>query len=299
MHKNPITAGETRVFCFSRLIAGAANASINLFSNHDPLHNPHMPKCSYITIALASALAAWALAVRNPVFLGSVVIVFFVVLALGVALPRLHFFAPFICRANTGKKLVALTFDDGPDPRSTPQLLALLRERKTPAAFFCIGSKVAANPALAAQISKEGHLVENHAYTHSYFSNFHLTARLRRELERTQAVIEKTTGRAPRFFRPFMGLSNSCTWRAAQDTGLRLVAWSIRSLDTVIARPEKITRRVMRRLHPGAIILLHDGNIPPEKLVATTALLLDALRARNYEVTRLDSLVDESPPNKP
>jgi len=247
----------------------------------------------YITIALAVALAAWALAVWDFVFLGAVAVAFLFVIGLGVALPRLRFFAPFICRVRvqTGEKVVALTFDDGPDPRSTPQLLDLLRERKTPAAFFCIGSKVAANSVLTARIAREGHLVENHAYTHSKLSNFYLTARLQRELERTQAVIEKATGRAPRFFRPFMGLSNSCTWRAAQNANLRVVVWSIRSLDTTAMQPEKIVGRVVRRLHPGAVILLHDGGIPAEKLVATVGLALDALRERGYEVARLDALM--------
>ena len=251
----------------------------------------------YFTIALAVALAAWALVAWNFVFLGTVVVAFFAVVGLGVALPRLRFFAPFICRVKmgrNGKKLVALTFDDGPDPRSTPQLLELLRERKTPAAFFCIGSKVEENPALTARIAREGHLVENHAYTHSYFSNFYLTARLRRELERTQAVIEKAAGCTPRFFRPFMGLSNSCTWRAAQNVNLRVVAWSVRSLDTVIDQPKKIVERIVHQLHPGAVILLHDGNIPGEKLVATIGLLLDALHERGYAVARLDALTTEA-----
>jgi len=247
----------------------------------------------YITIALAVALAAWALAVWDFVFLGAVAVAFLFVIGLGVALPRLRFFAPFICRVRvqTGEKVVALTFDDGPDPRSTPQLLDLLRERKTPAAFFCIGSKVAANSVLTARIAREGHLVENHAYTHSKLSNFYLTARLQRELEQTQAAIEKAGGGTPRFFRPIMGLSNSCTWRAAQNANLRVVAWSIRSLDTIIKLPEKIVERVVRRLHPGGIILLHDGGIPDEKLSATVGLLLDALHERGYEVVRLDALV--------
>ena len=279
------------------MIARAANANICLFSFFNSCIFSAFSTLTimrfYITIALAGALAAWALAAREFVLLGAVAGAFFIVVALGVALPGMRFFAPFVCRVEiaTGRKLVALTFDDGPDPRSTPRLLELLRARKTPAAFFCIGSRVAENPALVAQIAEDGHLVENHAYTHSYFSNFYLTARLQRELERTQAVIEKAAGRAPRFFRPFMGLSNSCTWRAAQNAGLRVVAWSVRSLDTVIGQPEKVVARVVRRLHPGAVILLHDGGIPAEKLTATVGLLLDALRERGYEVARLDELM--------
>jgi peptidoglycan/xylan/chitin deacetylase (PgdA/CDA1 family) len=72
---------------------------------------------------------------------------------------------------------------------------------------------------------------------------------------------------------------------------LQVIGWTIRSLDTVIARPEKIVARIARGLRPGAIILLHDGNIPAEKLVTTVKSLLDTLRALGYEIVRLDELL--------
>src|ERR1019366_1002177 len=116
----------------------------------------------------------------------------------------------FICRGSKTGKQIALTFDDGPDSRSTPQLLELLRGEKIPAAFFCVGKNVAANPELAARIIHEGHLLENHSYAHSNFTNFYSTARLQMELAQTQAVIQKACGVAPEFFRPPVGLSNPC-----------------------------------------------------------------------------------------
>jgi peptidoglycan/xylan/chitin deacetylase (PgdA/CDA1 family) len=186
---------------------------------------------------------------------------------------------------------VALTFDDGPDPRSTPRLLALLREARIHAAFFCIGRRVAANPELAAQIVREGHLLANHTYNHSYLTNFFTTAHLRTELAQTQAAIEKAAGITPAYFRPPMGQSNPRTFRAAHSLKMQVVGWTIRSLDTIIANPKKIVARVTRGLHPGAVILLHDGNIPVEKLDATVKSLLDTLRALGYEVVRLDELL--------
>ena len=210
---------------------------------------------------------------------------------LGVACPSLKFFGNFICRGSRKGKQVALTFDDGPDPRSTPQLLDLLREQKITATFFCIGQHVEKNPELAARILREGHLVENHSFAHSNLINFYSPKKLRAELALAQVAIEKAAGVAPKFYRPPVGLSNPGTFRVAQALELQVIGWNIRSLDTVIAEPEKIVARIRRGLKPGAIILLHDGNIPAEKLLATVKSLLDTLRGLGYEVVRLDKLL--------
>ena len=157
--------------------------------------------------------------------------------------------------------------------------------------FFCGGKNVDAQPELAAQIVRAGHLLGNHSYAHSNFTNFYSAARLQIELAQTQAVIGKAAGEAPVYYRPPVGLSNPGTFRAARKLNLKIVGWTIRSLDTVIADPEKIVARVKCGLQPGAIILLHDGNIPAEKLLATVKSLLDTLRGLGYEVVRLDELL--------
>ncbi len=241
------------------------------------------------SISGMAAAAAWAF--HDFILLGVVVATFFVVMGLGVALPQLRFFGDFICRGSSSRRCVALTFDDGPDPRSTPALLELLRMEKVPAAFFCIGKKVESDPELAARIVREGHLLENHSYAHSNFTNFYSTARLQAELVQTQAVVEKASGVSPKYFRPPVGLSNPGTFRAARNLNLQVIGWTIRSLDTVIASPDKIVARVKRGLQPGAIILLHDGNIPAEKLLATVKSLLDTVRGLGYEIVRLDELL--------
>jgi peptidoglycan/xylan/chitin deacetylase (PgdA/CDA1 family) len=249
-------------------------------------------------VALVTAVLAVIMGLLHHfIFLGAIIFVFLVVMGLGVALPQLRFFGNFICRGNKTKKQIALTFDDGPDPKSTPQLLELLRERKIPATFFCIGKRVEASPEIAAQIRREGHLLENHSYTHSYFTNFYSAGRLKAELELAQAAIKKAASVTPNYFRPPVGLSNPNTFRVAKKLNLQVIGWSVRSLDTVIREPEKIVARVKRGLHPGAIILLHDGNIPAEKLLTTVKLLLDTLQKLGYEVVRLDELPAKSPAN--
>jgi peptidoglycan/xylan/chitin deacetylase (PgdA/CDA1 family) len=240
----------------------------------------------------AALLAAMALALGSMAMFGVVALVFLAIMGLGVAIPQWRWFGPIVCRGNISRRCVALTFDDGPDARSTPALLELLRERRVPAAFFCVGQRVAADPALAARIVREGHLLENHSYSHSNATNLFSAARTRAELARTQTVIEQATGMAPRWYRPPMGLTNPRVFRVAQSLGLTVVGWSARGLDTRLTCPERIVGRLARRLEPGAIILLHDGNIPAERLLATVKSLLDTLRRLGYEVVRLDQMLE-------
>ena len=243
-------------------------------------------------VALTAAIwIAFAFALQNFVMLSAALLALFVFAGFGVAIPQLRFFGNFICRGDKSKKQIALTFDDGPDPRSTPQLLELLRERKIPGTFFCIGKKVEQNPELARQILREGHLLENHSYAHSNFTNFYPAAKLQDELQRAQNAIQAATEITPKFFRPPIGLSNPNTFRVAAKLNLQVIGWSVRSLDTITPSPQKIVARIVRGLHPGAIVLLHDGNIPAEKLLATVKSLLDETQKLGYEIVRLDELL--------
>jgi len=233
-------------------------------------------------LAIASGKAAWCWWIFAALSL---------LIGLGVAFPQLSFFGPFICRGSTDSRQIALTFDDGPDGVSTPALLDLLRHEGVPATFFCIGRRVAAERELTTRIAFEGHLLGNHTYHHSNLTNFFGPRRLREELQLTQAAIAAATGIAPAYFRPPMGLSNPFTFYVARKLGLRVLGWTIRSLDTRITEPERVVARVTEGLAPGAIILLHDGNIPAERLVLTAKLLLAKLREQNYTVVRLDKLL--------
>ena len=134
-------------------------------------------------------------------------------------------------------------------------------------------------------------MLENHSFEHSNTTNFFTVPQLIADISQAQAAIQAATGTTPKLFRPPVGLSNPNVFRAAKDLGLSVVGWSIRSLDTRIADPARIVRRIERGLSPGAIILLHDGNIPAERLLPTVKLLLAKLREHGYEVVRLDRLI--------
>ncbi len=245
----------------------------------------------HVILILSGLLAAGALLAGRPVWIILVIPLLAVVIGFGVAFPQLSLFGPFVCRGSATQKRVALTFDDGPDALSTPALLDWLREEKIAAAFFAVGERVVANSELAARIVREGHLLENHSYAHNYATNFFGVTRLREEMRRTQTAVQKATGQTPQLFRPPMGLSNPRTFRAAKLEGLRVIGWSARGLDTQCADPEVVVRRILRRVRPGGIILLHDGNIPAARVLATVKLLLTGLRERGYEVVRVDELL--------
>lgn len=245
----------------------------------------------HIALIVSALLAAVALALGQFILLGVVTGALFILIGLGVAFPQMSLFGSFVCRGDSSRRCVALTFDDGPDARSTPALLELLREAGLKVAFFCVGERVEANSELAARIVRDGHLLENHSYAHSNFTNFLAATRLRTELTQTQTAIKKATGALPTLFRPPMGLSNPRVFRAARSLGLRVIGWSARGLDTHTADPQRIVARIARRLEPGAIILLHDGDIPAERLVVTVKLLLAKLREYDYEVVRLDRML--------
>jgi peptidoglycan/xylan/chitin deacetylase (PgdA/CDA1 family) len=245
----------------------------------------------HLVAIFALLIGALMLALHQFLFFAVAIILFIAIVGLGVVFPQLSFFGKFICRGKNSQRCAALTFDDGPDANSTPQLLDLLKETKIVAAFFCVGERVAANPELAARIVREGHLLQNHSYAHSNFTNFFSVVRLKADLMRTQTAIQEATGIVPQFFRPPMGLSNRRVFRAAQELNLKVIGWSTRGLDTQISDPQRIVERIVRRLKPGAIILLHDGNIPAGRLLTTVKLLLATSHERGYDVVRLDKLL--------
>jgi peptidoglycan/xylan/chitin deacetylase (PgdA/CDA1 family) len=154
---------------------------------------------------------------------------------------------------------IALTFDDGPDPDLTPRVLDLLDEGGAQATFFCVGARARAHPHLVREIAARGHTVENHAFEHSRAMGFYGVRRLVRDIGDAQKTLADITGSAPKFFRAPFGIRTPLTEPALARLGLRCVAWNIRSLDSVDSSADRVAARVVRRLAPGAIVLMHDG----------------------------------------
>lgn len=212
-----------------------------------------------------------------------------VLLVRGSASVRASWYLRMRCRARGAGRRVALTFDDGPDPQRTPAVLDLLARQGVRATFFVVGARAEAHPELVRRMAAEGHVVGNHSYTHSWRFPLRSLGRTVEELRRTGEVLHRITGRQPRLFRPPFGVTNPTIARAVRRLGLDPVGWSIRSLDTMGQSPERVAARILRRLHPGAVILLHDRCAGSERLVG---LLVEGLRSRGLEPVTLPELFD-------
>lgn len=223
-------------------------------------------------------------------------------IALGFAglWPKSRLLGPNIVRlpeVRGGCGEVAFTFDDGPDPDTTPRVLDLLDRYGAKASFFCIGERVAAYPAIVQDIVRRGHSVENHSYRHSYAFAFYGLGRQRGEVERTQDVIVNVTGRAPRFFRAPVGLRNLLLELILVQHRLRYVSWTRRGYDAVHGDSEKVLTRLTDGLAAGDVLLLHDAGSAKtaagEPVVLTVLpALLDRLFECDLKAVSLPMAID-------
>jgi peptidoglycan-N-acetylglucosamine deacetylase len=155
---------------------------------------------------------------------------------------------------------IALTFDDGPDPIVTPQVLDMLDRYAVQATFFCVGEKAACYPDLCREIVRRGHAVENHSQHHRRHFALMGSSGFMRELQAAQDTLTTITGQRPLFFRAPAGLRNPFLDPVLARLGLRLASWSARGFDTRSGHVEHVKTRLLRDLRAGAILLLHDGN---------------------------------------
>jgi peptidoglycan-N-acetylglucosamine deacetylase len=210
----------------------------------------------------------------------------------GVFFPWLEMYGEVVCRGPRGQSKVALTFDDGPHPDTTPLVLEHLANTSHRATFFVLGTKVRKYPDVARAIVQAGHGIGIHGDTHDRLHSFRTPWRVRDELMRAADAIETATGLRPRLFRPPLGHTTPATLRGARLANVTVVGWSARGYDGIRGRTEEsVVRGVARSLDDGAIVLLHDAaerdDFVPAGVAALPALL-DELRARQLVSVELE-----------
>lgn len=174
--------------------------------------------------------------------------------------PSSRFFAPVISRLAADDQIVALTFDDGPDPVFTPQVLDVLAAHQARATFFVLGERAALYPELIQRMHREGHTVGTHTQHHTLRFHFGSPTYVQREIEDAIAVVAGILPTPPKLFRPPQGLRTPCFASGWSRTrGLTCVTWSVRGLDSLQTTAGAIVERVSKGLEPGAIVTLHDG----------------------------------------
>ena len=215
-------------------------------------------------------------------------------------------------RGPTSNPVVALTFDDGPKSPFTQHLLTSLRELGVKATFFVVGASIEASPDLLKQMADEGHEIANHSYSHANFTRLS-DEQIRSELTRTQDLIRTYTGTRTPWFRPPGGNTDKRVQSILGEMGLVTVMWTVNSEDYTVLNqrfPVKnelkdlkgrysadysgdVTRRVLEKVAPGSIVLMHNGG---DATIAALPQIVAALRARGFGFVRISELTQALPP---
>ncbi|MGE9291285.1 MAG: polysaccharide deacetylase family protein [Puniceicoccales bacterium] len=238
-----------------------------------------------LALTIGTKLLALYLILCTPLVIAGWVLFFaaggFVVLHL--IHPRLQGICDVQATFQTSGKEVWLTIDDGPSEEDTPQILDLLDQFDAKATFFMIGERAGRHPDLVSQVLSRNQEVGAHTFSHP-LATFWMAGpkRSRNEVERCVKTL-RSLGANPRRFRSPVGIKSLWLRRILRENQLQCVAWSIRSGDTFARSVDEVVRRVLRKLRPGAILLLHEGTslAPPIRIHALRAILI-ALQQQGY-----------------
>lgn len=195
---------------------------------------------------------------------------------------------PALYQKTNGKneKICALTFDDGPSIY-TPYILDILKKHGVKATFFMIGLHIEKHPNIARKVSKEGHTIGNHSYSHPPMGK--LTSRqIEKEINISNKVIKKATGVKPRWFRPPMRSLSSVLYKTLNNLELNLVLWDVDPSDWKVNNPNLIYRNIIENVKPGSVILMHDGGGNRTATVNSLSSIIRTLQNKGYVFVTLD-----------
>lgn len=197
---------------------------------------------------------------------------------------------------NTSRKVVALTFDDGPHPQLTPKLLDLLQREGVHATFFVLGSLADAHPEILQRMAAEGHEVANHTWDHPRLPALS-AEKFAHQIRDTTEVIERNTGRKVTLMRPTYGLYNERVKNTLiNDYGLDVILWSVDPNDWKKPGADVVARRLVSGARPGAILLSHD--IHPGTIAAMPKVISE-LKAKGYAFATVSELLAMDEPEPP
>lgn len=190
---------------------------------------------------------------------------------------------PLLRVSERGRTMV-LTFDDGPDPRYTPDILQTLREHDVRAMFFVCGEMAVNNKDLLAEMTEDGHVVGNHTWSHPLLTRL-TRSEIRSQMERTCEVIEDGCGEAPVWFRAPYGAWNRAAFQIGAELGMEPLAWTVDTLDWMAPGTRTIINRVERGAAPGVVVLSHDAGGDRSQSVRALRDYLPELLDSGYRIT--------------
>ncbi|MDP4132313.1 MAG: polysaccharide deacetylase family protein [Bacteroidota bacterium] len=228
----------------------------------------------------------------SPAAYAWILLVYVSVLFCGSYFIQLGYFFKSVNSGNIGEKEIALSFDDGPATSYTMDILDLLREKQVESIFFCIGKNIPGNENILKRIVDEGHIIGNHSYSHHVLFDLFGADKMLDDLQKMNTAADSVTGRIPRFFRPPYGVTNPNLKKAVERGGFISIGWSIRSLDTVIRNEDRLMKKVLGSLKPGAILLFHDTSQITVKILPA---LIRQIQQKGYRIVRLDKMLKLNP----
>lgn len=202
-----------------------------------------------------------------------------------------------ISHGPTSEKVVALTFDDGPDPNYTPRVLDILHRYGIHATFFQEGKMIQQFPRITRRVVEEGNCVGNHTYTHPYLARLSPQA-VRKEMQSCDQCLALNAGITTTLFRSPRGDWNPTVYRQALQDHERLILWSVALEHHEVPTPKAMAQRVLRLVRPGDIVLMHDGAfVSRESTVQALPLVIEGLRKRGYRCVTVPELLHLPPAN--
>lgn len=201
----------------------------------------------------------------------------------------------FYLQGPVDENRIALTFDDGPDSRFTNDVLNVLNQYNVPATFFLLGSRSVAYPEIVTRIQNEGHVIGNHTYFHPNLVDESNIDTLEREVNRTEEALNDIIGYRTQLFRPPYGFLYNELVEKLADLQYAVIGWSVDSLDWQEDPPEVIASNVLDNVHPGAIILMHDGadwDGDRTNTIESLHQIIPALQEQGYEFVTVPVLLN-------
>lgn len=197
-----------------------------------------------------------------------------------------------LSRATTSEKVVALTFDDGPDPAYTPRVLEILHRYSIHATFFEEGRMIEHYPQLARTVFAQGNVIGNHTFTHPYLTRLSPQA-IHHEIDACDRILAADVGISTTLFRSPRGDWNPAVYREVQHDHDHLILWTVALEHHDAPTPQAMAQRVLDRVQPGAIILMHDsGSVPRETTVQALPILIEGLQKRGYRCVTVPELLN-------
>ncbi len=200
---------------------------------------------------------------------------------------RLERSGSLVKRVPATRRRAALTFDDGPTPDVTERVLDVLAQNGVRATFFCVGTQVRSCAWLCRRIQSEGHLLANHSWSHAYLPDLPVGLAME-QITATNHAIKDAVGESPRYFRPPYGARSATLLERVAAVGMTTVLWDVDPTDWASPKPGVVVNRVVDRVQPGSIILLHDGPASGADVASVLRELVNRLCQERFELVRLD-----------